>query len=325
MKLRSIFFTLFFACTLIVYDATAIIISNGNGNWNSATSWLVNGVPGFPMSGDTIMIRTGDVITITSQVTYTGLPIRITIAGTLQFTNGNKLAPPCNSYLDILDGGMIIKSTSGGGNSTLISICNITYWNAGMGPLTGPVFLAVNLLYFNADFNGKEVDLSWATASETNNDYFIVQRSTDNLNYEDMTALHGSENSTVTSYYSAIDKNTVTGLYYYRLCQVDFDGTRTYYDPQVVSINGKGNIVIYPNPSTPENLAILYDGAKETFCDIEISDISGKTIMKKENLKLNSGPNKLGLHENPDLKTGMYIISVRKSNQVYRKMIVMMK
>src|SRR5215210_2208942 len=96
-----------------------IIYSNGNGNWTSASSWLRNGIPDLPACGDTIIIQAGHIITQNAQMDYTACStLDVIVEGTLQFTNGNKLKLPCNSFVEVRPGGLVKKATAGGGNST---------------------------------------------------------------------------------------------------------------------------------------------------------------------------------------------------------------
>ena len=90
--------------------------------------------------------------------------------------------------------------------------------------------LPVELLSFAAkEISGNLIQLDWKTASETNNDYFIVEKSTDGMNFTPIGLVKGSGNSTINHNYSFLDKkNEGIQLYYYRLQQVDYDGTRNF-------------------------------------------------------------------------------------------------
>src|SRR5437868_202480 len=78
--------------------ADATVISNGDGNWATASTWLRNGSAAVPVSGDTILIMNSDIVTVSTQITYTGLPVNISVGGILQFVTGKKLTLPCGSY-----------------------------------------------------------------------------------------------------------------------------------------------------------------------------------------------------------------------------------
>ena len=70
--------------------------------------------------------------------------------------------------------------------------------------------------------------LSWATATETNNDHFEVERSSDAINFKTIKEIPGAMNSLETKKYVYVDSNPEPGINYYRLKQVDLDGTYKY-------------------------------------------------------------------------------------------------
>jgi len=91
------------------------------------------------------------------------------------------------------------------------------------------VALPIELISFEAKMNdNKQVDIFWATASEQNNDFFTIERSTDGLNWEIVTTVAGAGNSINRIDYHAYDARPVSGISYYRLKQTDFDGAFEY-------------------------------------------------------------------------------------------------
>ncbi len=109
--------------------------------------------------------------------------------------------------------------------------------------------LPVELISFDAIKNNNTVDLSWTTASEINNDYFLVQKSSDNSNFETIESVDGNGNSNVVINYNAIDNNPNYGVNYYRLLQVDYDGTEALSNTVAVNFDADNNINVYPNPT----------------------------------------------------------------------------
>ncbi|MFH1319853.1 MAG: lamin tail domain-containing protein, partial [Bacteroidota bacterium] len=127
--------------------------------------------------------------------------------------------------------------------------------------------LPIELLYFDAQVNRvtapsggtvKEVvDLTWATASETNNDYFTVEKAgnpqgfenPEGLEWESVTYVPGAGNSNQTLYYEEVDENPYFGISYYRLKQTDYDGKFEYSDLVAVKILPKLNFSVRPNPA----------------------------------------------------------------------------
>jgi len=96
--------------------------------------------------------------------------------------------------------------------------------------------LPVELIAFSAHVNNNNTELTWATATETNSDYFAVERSIDGFSWETITYLQSAGNSNQVVEYSYTDENLAAGMYYYRLKQVDLDGAFEYFSPIVAEI-----------------------------------------------------------------------------------------
>lgn len=111
--------------------------------------------------------------------------------------------------------------------------------------------LPVELTSFSAQRRAdKEVDVKWATASEKNSNYFQVQRSLDGRDFATVATVTARGNSSQATAYTALDKAAPTAQLYYRLRQVDLDGTATFSPVVVVSGTGRATVQLYPNPAT---------------------------------------------------------------------------
>lgn len=89
--------------------------------------------------------------------------------------------------------------------------------------------LPIELLYFNAEQNNCNQNLlTWSTATESNNNYFQLERSNDGINFITLEKIMGSANSTSIKTYNYKDNQPESTINYYRLKQVDFDGSYTY-------------------------------------------------------------------------------------------------
>ncbi len=109
--------------------------------------------------------------------------------------------------------------------------------------------LPIELISFAAQPNDNKVDLLWSTASEINNAYFDIEKASGNLIFNKIGIVEGSNNSNEVLHYSFEDPAPLTGITYYRLKQVDFDGSFEY--SPVISIDLYNNnplAVLYPNP-----------------------------------------------------------------------------
>lgn len=139
------------------------------------------------------------------------------------------------------------------------------------------VILPVELLSFGASAKPEHVDVLWTTASERNSSHFMVQRSADGERFIDLGRVEAAGTSTQTIDYAFMDEAPLEGLSYYRLDQVDLDGTRKY-SPVVTVVYGPGQrgIELYPNPAV-ERVRVLFDMHKEGAVRWRITDASGRT------------------------------------------------
>lgn len=111
--------------------------------------------------------------------------------------------------------------------------------------------LPVELIYFYIEKKeNNSVELKWETASESNNRGFELQRSTDGMEWENIGFVNGAGTTTEKQYYSFTDRPDFSGLFYYRLRQMDFDGQFEYSQIRSVELkNINSEIKIYPNPA----------------------------------------------------------------------------
>jgi hypothetical protein len=173
----------------------------------------------------------------------------------------------------------------------------------------------ITLLYFNAKANNEQVELSWSTISEVNNDYFEVQRSVNGKDFESIDKVDGAGNHKGVLNYSSIDENPYNGISYYRLKQVDFDGKTSYSTIKMVEIN-KGNetlpvsIQLYPNPSKDGSSSIVLDRLPEnTIVTVTITDMLGKRAGEDYSAVSNNGSIKLTLNTE-SLNAGIYLVRI---------------
>ena len=119
--------------------------------------------------------------------------------------------------------------------------------------------LPVALLSFTASLTEENtVLLQWATATEINNDYFLIQRSKDGINWETIIQTDGAGNSSQLINYSAIDGEPFSGISFYRLVQVDFNENHKNSNSIIIENNEMNNLTIYPNPVI-QSCKIVFD------------------------------------------------------------------
>ncbi|MCY7410821.1 MAG: T9SS type A sorting domain-containing protein [Chitinophagales bacterium] len=179
--------------------------------------------------------------------------------------------------------------------------------------------LPIELVYFSAACSKQTVELDWSTASELNNDYYVLERSSDNLHFASIGTVDAAGNSSSAKNYSFIDQNPLMGGAYYRLKQVDFNGSSTFSKVQSVSCNSELGIFIYPNPSETETI-LQIQSSEKTNAVCEIMNVSGNVVFKKE-IQLLQGSNELQIDESHFAK-GIYDVSLVSRNKVVHTLLV---
>jgi hypothetical protein len=298
-----------------------------NSNWNSPSTWMINGSNSVPDCGDTLTIPFGFTVTVNSQQDYSACAegLVINVYGTLQFTNGNKLTLPFNSCVNIQGGGQLKKSTPGGGLSTAILIDGNAYWNAGMGPVTTPTsycetLLPVSLLRFETKVQNDKINLEWTTASETNNAMFVVERSSDGESFVEISTVKGAGNTTNAVEYATTDFYPLQGVSYYRLKQIDFDGKFTYSDVAGAFMKAKSNFdFISVETTINSTIKLTFSNHSNEMCSLQVTELSGTPVFNMD-MSVNSGINKKEIYC-PFLKKGVYLFSISNNEQVLSKKI----
>jgi hypothetical protein len=159
---------------------------------------------------------------------------------------------------------------------------------------------------------GRQVRVSWATASEKDNAYFGVERSADGMHFETIQTIPGN-NAVAARHYEWTDPLPFPGLNYYRLSQVDFDGHTTNFGVKVVRIGeGDAAFSVFPNPSNQATVTVLMDLPAAFNGVLEISDPNGR-VLTARTLVLESGRNRLEQSVN-DLAPGVYWIRLSGTN-----------
>ena len=144
--------------------------------------------------------------------------------------------------------------------------------------------LPIELLSFNATLKNSEVELKWSTASETNNDYFTIERATDVEHFEPILTHDGKGTSKELNHYSVVDSSPLYGRSYYRLKQTDFDGKFTYSELKTIDYDGPefATLTAYPNPLADPTLNIKIEGLKEAGdVPLQILNMQGQKVFEK--------------------------------------------
>ncbi|MBO4542028.1 MAG: chitobiase/beta-hexosaminidase C-terminal domain-containing protein [Bacteroidales bacterium] len=164
--------------------------------------------------------------------------------------------------------------------------------------------LPVELLYFHATCMGDAVQFEWATASETNNEYFTIERSSDAVNYEEVARIQGAGTTSQRNDYSFMVDNNSTAITYYRLRQTDIDGKYEIFTPIAIQCqNDKAatEISIYP---VPANDQVNIFSSNSPMTRIEIYSIMGAKVAEEQ-----AEGNQTTLHIG-NLARGVYAVKV---------------
>lgn len=185
----------------------------------------------------------------------------ITVSGSGVATVGGNLTGGQNTSITVTLGGSLAVTgaltLTGSGTSINKVLGTITAGSCtcgSCGALTNcsSVTLPVTLLSFSASERKGKIDLIWATATEINFDYFILEKSADGIQFFDQAHIAGSGTSFSRRDYAYEDEHPFTGLFYYRLTSIDFDGYTETFNNNVVSVhvNAEREFRLFPNPVT---------------------------------------------------------------------------
>lgn len=288
----------FIASTLILSGSTyaATCTSIGTGNWNTPSTWSCGTLP---TGGDIVTVRPTDTVFISTVTNIMGPPLTITVHGVLMFdSSSSELNLPCNTVIIITPTGSI-QTTGTASSNHAIRICRDNVWVGGDGTLSGPVIigiiLPIELVYFNAEYNQQEIDFSWQTASELDNDFFTIEGSTDGLIWIKMHQIEGAGSTQEVQNY-ALSSSNRKQFEYFRLKQTDFDGNFSYSDIVALPLL-RDKLEVYPNPGNGRQLTINLTSTEQGLLQIfgndgrvEYSkDLNGEKVLLLNDLNLTSG------------------------------------
>jgi glucose/arabinose dehydrogenase len=178
-----------------------------------------------------------------------------------------------------------------------------------------PTVVPVELITFDAAYTNGKVILSWYSDTETNNAGFMIERSSDGANFEQIIFIGGSGTTPKRNVYSYTDESVKYGIYYYRLKQINYDGSFEYLKVVAVDLGTPKEFVLeqnYPNPFNP-NTTIKYYVPEHSFVTIKIYDVLGNEIKTLINDEKSAGYYKIDFDAS-QFSSGIYFY-VLKSNE----------
>ena len=255
------------------------------------------------------------VFTITQPTVLSALITSKTDASTLASNDGSATVTPSGGTGPYT----YSWSPSGGTSATASGLSAGTYTvtviDANNCSTTAMVTIAATTLPINLiDFQVKlaptgSVQLNWSSASESNNDYYLIERSQDGAEFKTLATVKAKSNgnSSSTLAYSLEDQKPELGINYYKLSQFDKDGTQNQLGIKSVNFSFKAaDWIVYPNPTDTEFNILVPAGVTGTR-NVVISSIDGKLIYTAK-LKVNNG--KLSGRFVTTPAPGVYLVNV---------------
>jgi len=217
------------------------------------------------------------------------------------------------------------RSIDGGASFTEISIPSAGYQvvivdsitqyaaqSGGFYKLESENFIPVELVSFTASASNNQIVLNWTTASELNNRGFEIQQSLDNETFTILGFVPGFGSTSETKSYSFTVSNAPVGLRYYRLKQVDFDGSYEY--SPLVEIEGPvpNDFVLHQNHPNPFNPSTSITFSLPVDSDVKLSlyNMLGQKIVDIASAQFQAGTHKVDFIAE-GLSSGTYIYVIR--------------
>jgi photosystem II stability/assembly factor-like uncharacterized protein/flagellar hook assembly protein FlgD len=184
----------------------------------------------------------------------------------------------------------------------------------------------VELISFTAASNGKEVILNWSTATELNNLGFEIQRSTEGKEFFTVGFVNGHGTTTEHQNYTYPDRNLYNGKYYYRLKQVDFNGTYEYSDVVEVEWRAFNSFLLeqnFPNPFNPTTI-IGFGIQNKSDVKITILNAIGEEVAVVLNEEREPGYHTVEFNA-ANLPSGVYFYQLKTGEFVLTKKMLLLK
>ena len=201
---------------------------------------------------------------------------------------------------------------------------------------TGIEKIPVELTSFKAKVSNGAVILNWTTATEINNQMFEIERRLEESQFVTIGFVEGNGTTTETQTYSYLDNTVEIGTYYYRLKQIDFDGSFEYSDEIEVEVSGPLTFALeqnYPNPFNPST-SIRYAISSKQFVTLKVYDVLGNEVAILVNEEKAAGSYEISFSaiggsasggDAYNLSSGIYFYKLQAGSFVVTKKMILMK
>lgn len=196
---------------------------------------------------------------------------------------------------------------------------NDPYWTFGSTVESSPLVedpLPIELLSFDAVLNSDlAVDIDWTTVSETNNDYFNIERAGPDMQFVTLFTVNGAGNNYSLLAYHTVDDDPLEGVSYYRLKQTDFDGEFTYSSIRTVIYDAENPVLVFPNPARDQFSIQLFSQESDNVT-ISLFDDKGLKVYENE-ISITKGTNELTV-DMQNLGHAVYILRIDFENNTIK-------
>ncbi len=290
--------------------------SDQDGQWSNSTTWQERGTPGCSTNRDITI--DGDTVTCNCD------PLKIKGSGSITIKNGGSFS--LNGQAEVTDDLSVTGDASASGPGTL------AIGGTGCGDFSGAdcsegTALPVELTGFTVSkTKDQQVQISWSTASETNCDYFRVERSSNGIDFEPLDKVQGAGTTSHPQEYAITDPDPVEGTSYYRLRQTDLNGKTEVYDMVAISYTvteeGECELKVYPNPC-PGTCRVALENCPESQRNepfrVELYDLMGNKVNAMMNPLEANETSSLHMDIGQNLTPGIYIIQAKGGNKIYQE------
>lgn len=191
-----------------------------------------------------------------------------------------------------------------------------------IGAAGGPV--DVKMATFTATLQNGNGLLKWETENETNNEYFVIERSEDGVRFSDRGTKAGNGTTTTRSRYEFVDPiNTTAKIVYYRLKAVDNRGEATYSNIIPLRLQGGMSVDkfnVYPNPFV-NNVKITLNSQSAAQVTLRVFSIDGREVINRK-VNVLSGDNIIVVNEFDRMQKGNYVVEVSNGTEKFTRKVV---
>jgi Secretion system C-terminal sorting domain len=239
----------------------------------------------------------------------------------VQKDNGNLVMTGCyscgNTWRSIDGGNTWTQISAPSTNYQLFIVDSTTQFTAqgnGFYKLNSDLFIPVELTSFSAEVSGNEIVLNWITATELNNQGFEIERSIDNETFENIGFVPGYGTTTDTKVYSYNIIEYPVGTQFYRLKQIDFDGTFEYSDAVEVEGLTPDQFTLfqnYPNPFNPST-SIKFSIPVDSNVKLKLYNLLGQQVAVLLNSEIAAGIHEVDFNAS-NFSSGTYFYTLEAS------------